>query len=881
MGQAREKGKYGYKINNYQAGSIYEYMLGVRTNYDYKKAMLTNSMFLNYMKEHGLQTHNEDSTRDIICIDFSYGSRTYDQEIKHLNSIIKTIEKDNKIKSDYKQERLDKLNYHLQLAHDNKDRYEKKSADQIRTKLYNDGVDIEYYYTNKKGIRVLDEIIHYVMLYRTPGKAKTKKCMFIKEELYDVAREYLYMGIKLPEKNTPVVEIGAYSSLITSTIDINIGESGKIAIAPEQILILKDVDSIFYTNIVSVEIDENKHCYAKDIDNYPVKNTIFDGEAIIDSSIFPKEANGYILLRQHFTKCAAFCSHIQKYFKDYYGDEYEGAYITDMFGRDVRVKDIKLITTDNAIKWIKFDGVTFDHWADWIRKADNYWGIVKTAHKSKFGDVQRMSYQMVNALDINTMPDVCKESLDYIHKLKTDNSVFRQFLIDNSNFSNDYEVLVALVDQDPDFYRSEYFRERKKRIIYNYVLNFKTGKVIQYGDNLVIVQNPFGLLMHAVGEDPLLDPTFEQEEDAIQCWTSRFDDGEYLAEFRSPFNSPNNMGVMHNVYNWRFDEYFDLGELCIAVNTNHTDWQDRNNGSDADSDAVYVTNNPAIVERAKYCYKNYPTIVNNIPKEKNHYDLSLESFALVDNKLGQSQLAIGQSSNLAQVSLSYSYQFTDRKYSDCVVILSVVAQCAIDNCKRAYDIDIVEEINRLRTIMDVDHNKYPRFWLGIRRGFNKRRINEDIQCPMNYLYELKIPKYRDSTSTIPMDQFFVKFDINNNDTRRRSKKIENLIEKYSLKVYKHFQNNDDLDEMEDENYFLIREDFEQLIEELEKTHISKNYKGFMSYLINRAFSIGYGVRGNKNNVNSKTNRNRAILIKVLYSLNPDVFLECFSKNVVK
>ena len=42
-------GKYGYKIHNYAAGSIYEKMTGVREIYDCKDAMLTNSLFLDYI----------------------------------------------------------------------------------------------------------------------------------------------------------------------------------------------------------------------------------------------------------------------------------------------------------------------------------------------------------------------------------------------------------------------------------------------------------------------------------------------------------------------------------------------------------------------------------------------------------------------------------------------------------------------------------------------------------------------------------------------------------------------------------------------------------------------------------------------------------------
>lgn len=578
MGEKRQRGKFGLRIRTYMSGSVAGYNQGVRDKYDFKEAMLTNSMFLNYMKEHGLNIRNGDSTRDIICIDFAYGTRSYDQEVKHLRKLIKEIEKDVKMTDEKKAERIDVLNGFLKQADENREKYQKRSADDIRIEFYNNGVDIDYFYFDKKTKeRVLDETIHYKFLYRTPGKAKTGKANFCREELYEDALNYLRMGIELPKENAPIVEIGAYSSLITSTIDINIGDEGRIAIAPEEILVLKDVDSFFNTRIISVETDENKHCIAREIEDYPVMNTMFDGQALIDSSIMPKEANGYILLRQHFTKCAAFCTHIQKFFKDYYGDKYEDTYITDMFGRSVRAKDIRLITTDNAVKFLKFQ-VSFDHWAEWIHKGDNLWGIVKTAHKSKLGDVQKMSYQMINALNMDTMDQVCKTSLDYIYKLKNDDETFLQYLRDNSNFSNDYEVLVALVEQDPDFLRCDYFRDRRRVIIRSYVLNFKAGKVLQDADNLVIVGSPYAMLMHAVGEDPLQDPTFEVEDGAIQCWTSRFKDGEYLAEFRSPFNSQGGLGHLHNVYSEEFGKYFDLGELCIAVNMNHTVFQCRNNG---------------------------------------------------------------------------------------------------------------------------------------------------------------------------------------------------------------------------------------------------------------------------------------------------------------
>lgn len=120
---------------------------------------------------------------------------------------------------------------------------------------------------------------------------------------------------------------------------------------------------------------------------------------------------------------AAFCSNIQQYFKDYFGNNYETAVVKDMFGNNHFVKDIKLITTDNAMKWLKF-GISYETWCDKVEQSHYNFGIVKTAHKSKLGEVQRMSYQMVNALDVTIMDNVMATSVNYIHSLKKDEEVF-------------------------------------------------------------------------------------------------------------------------------------------------------------------------------------------------------------------------------------------------------------------------------------------------------------------------------------------------------------------------------------------------------------------------------------------------------------------------
>jgi hypothetical protein len=872
-------GEFGLKIKNIEASTLFEHNNGVRDHYEYKDAMFVNSLFKDFLDANGLENWKDESTRDIICLEFNYGSRSFKDEMDHLEGVMRTARREFRNASRKKDlflmekalKKRKKLSDLTKNAVKNKKNYQKLSKEELRILYYNEGVEVPYKTYSRDGAVKKTEVIKYKMLYRSTGKAKRGSCMFIRQELYDKARNFLYMGMELPKENAPIVEASAYVPLISS------GIVGRIKINPRNVLILEDVDRFFTTNVISIETDKDRHCVAKHLDNYKLKNTMFDGQALIDSSIFPEWGNGYVLLRHHFFKAAAFCTNIQKFFKDYFGDEYETAKVTDMFGIEHFVKDVEMITTDNAVKWTKkVFGISYDYWCRKVEENGCTFGVVKTAHPSKLGVYQKMSYQMVNSLNEKTMESVCKESVDYVYRLKADGQEFMDFLLKNRNFSNDFEFLHEMCKYNPDFERSSYFRERKRKIIENYVLGLKNGELIQNGDNLTIVGSPYAMLLYAATGNPDdvdKDTTFAVEEGTIQCYSERFDDGEYLAGFRSPFNSKNNMDYLHNHYDERFKKYFTLGKNIIAVNMNCTDFQEKNNGSDQDSDMLYVTNQQAIVDHAMWCYENYPTIVNNIPKDKNIYSSSMDDYAKVDNLLSASQTDIGESSNLAQVAQSYSYTFSDPRYDDYCAILAVCAQLAIDSSKRRFDIDIPAEIKLIKKQMDVKANKYPMFWSVIRPGFNKNNLSSLIHCPMNYLYNLRFKPIKPDGNNIPMNEFFIKHKLDVD--KRKCKKVEELIQKYSLEVHEEKLGDGDTD------YLLLRSDYDQLINDLRQITFSKNTIGLMSWLIDRAFMISPAVRGHMDASSSLLNKNRSLLIKILYDSNKQALFSCFKPGEKK
>ena len=601
-------GQYGWRIHNYKAATIVGRNLGVRDRYDFTPAMLHHSLLTRWLQANGMKTDkNDEATRDIICIDFQFGLRSYEEEKKHIKEMKKAAEKLED--EDKKAEKLATISDLEKKVEERKHLYRKMSKDKIREYLYVNGADITYTHLNKKtGEIVEDETIHYKMFYRNPSKAKQGNCMFLREELYDKAYEWITMGIgpKLPEHNAKIVEISAYAPLTASAIE------GSFVMDVDDVLILNDQDSYFNTIADIVRVDDyetyeqvtdpdtgkkstklvtKKKCVVHR-EQTDVRNTIWDGMSLIEASVLPGWCNGMALLRNHFSKACAFKTEIQKFFIDYcqeHGIDYETYELTDMFGHKHLAKNIKMITTNNMCKFLKFSDLiggdkssAYEYWCNRVRADGCVWGIVKTDHPSKLGATQQLSYQHINSLPCSKdeIYRITETSVDYVESLKFDNEQFVEYLRRNANIINSFDMFADLYEWNPDIANSRFFRFNKSIIIKDYVARLKKGKITVSGDNLTVCGNPYALLMYCVGEDWNDDPTLKPEEGVIQVYTPRFEDGEYLCGIRNPHNSPNNLGYFKNVRHPLMEKYFDFSPNIMAVNCICTDVQARQNGED-------------------------------------------------------------------------------------------------------------------------------------------------------------------------------------------------------------------------------------------------------------------------------------------------------------
>lgn len=639
-----------------------------------------------------------------------------------------------------------------------------------------------------------------------------------------------------------------------------------------------------------VDDEKRKQCTVVRVDDYEIPNILWDGQGLCDSSIMPEGTEGFIYCRSHFFKSCLFAGNIQEFFKDYcaeHGIDYETATTekTDMFKRKLKLCDIKAVISDKSIKWLKFvdlmggkESKAFRYWRNFMKEHGNWFEIVKTVHHSKLGEYQKSAYQMNNSVpstDRSILQSVANCSIEYYNLLKNNDIEYLKYLEMTKNRFNINEVLLAMVGWNSDFTKTELFRGKKSKDLNKLKNEMLAGRLWQKADNLTIMDNPISMLLTAVGDKaPLNEDCFSVMADGVQCYTSKFKDGERLAAFRNPHNSPNNIIHLYNVYPEKLLKYFpNIGENVIVFNAIGTDTQARLNSQDCDSDFVYVTNQPELAELARTAYVEYPTIINAVEeKGVSEYHFCPEDFAKMDNAISAAQISIGVSTDLAQMALSYYYagKMKSRELEDIFIILSVIGQISIDLAKKNFDINVVNEINRIKRLSCMESGLVARFMADAKKIKNpKKKYSEGtvqrMNCPMDIMAEIigkKTNKYPENRKErLPVRKFFDENILKMKADNRKAERLAQVIQKYNDSMQK-IRTDYGLDE-EDEAYFVLKNSV--LNNTLHKIGNKNIDQAIVLKLIIEA------IEGEYTDVQNT-------MLNFLYQMAPELFLKCFIKN---
>lgn len=848
-------------IPSLEGSDIYNHNLrkrNIKLNY---LGMLPSSLELNKLVQIGLKiTTKKESEKyisnDIINVKFK-------QKVKSGLEVIDGLESKKERNENIHPEYYEKLSDYIDVISGEIDeaKWEGMGIDALRDTLYQNGFQLNG--------------VDYVVYKRSSAKSRIGQCLFIKKNLHKKMIKWSRLGLNFTSKKAKNIDypsLLAYESLVGSSLE------DVVKINPENILIVSDVDSIFKTETNVIRTGKNGL-----LDSFEevstIKNSLFDGESLLDSSYF-KNGKSMFLLRNHMFKSAAFNCNIQTFLKDHCpeGINYSEWCIETMFD-DVYIyaKDIHLITTPNSLKALKFSSLLggekemWDHWKAIVEEDGCMFGVCKSEKETKRNisdedkPLQQTSYQMLNSLPLNQkeMENLLLLERDFISKLKNDDDYFIDYVMQNANSVNSNHMFVDLYQTNSRIVDTHTFRKFRKKLISSHVTHIKNGKVRLRGDYCVMLGNPIEFLLHSIGKLNTHNPESHSLH-GNEIYTNLFSEKE-LTGFRNPHTSPSNVLIAKNKTCKDIDKYFNLSKNIVCVNAIKFPIQDILSGSDYDSDTILLFDDNTLLSVAKIVYGKYKVCVNQVESSKKIYAINNKDMAVIDNELSKSQRFIGRTVNVGQLCMSRYWHIknTTKDTEDLqsllkkVNVITVLSGICIDLAKKMFDIDINKEIKYISESKELIEKK-PLFWKYVSQ--NGKIQTCMYECPMDHLF-LAMEKGESANhrkaKAISINEVITETD-KKTVNRKQAKKIIEYVETMCSKIKSAYISNLNTDE-----------------ETRKIDDIIKYYKFYVSKLSISVETMNYLV----SYISSETGIEIGIrLLNILHSTNKDTFLVVFDEK---
>ena len=586
--------------------------------------------------------------------------------------------------------------------------------------------------------------VKYVRYKRSSGSSRVGKCLFVNEIVAERMNKWDKCGLNL-KVNDPI-DLAAWEAYISLPMSSIID---TIEISPESILIIDDYSSKFQDEVVAVETKDGKLVSAVKVKD--ISNSIWDGESLLDSSMFGNYSDkGMLLLRNRFFKTCAFNTNIQKYFEDH-----NITNIKELNGFTLAkdIKDIKLITTPNSVKYLKFGKAT-----QWLENIDSTFGIVKHEKETHYfnGRMVQCHYQLLNTLQLSyeDMEAILEPSLTYISAVRSDPDVLRYhigypFCAEEENgklnpLKSKNDIVFKLLGINNKFAKTQMYKNFKNDIVKGFMRNLKQGHILIHGNYSTILGNGVEMLQQSIGE-------FKGESiiGVGNIYSKKFNVGDTILGSRSPHINSGNILLVKNIANEQIDRYFNLTNEIVYVNAIGENIQQRLNGNDYDSDTMLLTDNKLLIAAAQKNYKNFRVPTCFVESQKTERRYNYEHKADLDIKTSVNK--IGEIVNLSQqlnslfwerIANGSTVEQEQELYND-ICKLAVLSGIEIDKAKKEFIINSGNEINWLKSKYKIEEDgkqTKPMFFkmITLENGYElSDRINyRYFKTPMDYLQKI-------------------------------------------------------------------------------------------------------------------------------------------------
>lgn len=671
-------------------------------------------------------------------------------------------------------------------------------------------------YTND----IIVDGIKYSFFKRGGSKARTAQVIFVKSEYKDMLLNPCLLGLEFEkDKLYDITSKEAYTSLImSSVIDI-------IHISRSNILIINDINTEPFKAKQSLTVMKKDGRVVQEEGLYDVINCTTDGQGLMDESIYKENDilnySTCALLRNDFLKCNACRTKLQKYY-----EENNIKQVWDMYRGWIDASKIKLVITPNSCKYLKFKdqfNSEKECFLDWLNRIPEEFGIVKTDHIGNYGYSNRLSYQMINSMDLSKeeVRELMKYELDYIKLLKDNTLVtkdmlrnnrkeyyknakseankmgyFLNTLVSSSDKLSTGDMLSALINRNSNYRFTRDFKIYKDNTIRQYISNLRTGAIrIRNSLYAIMISCPYEMLYATHVENNKVKKWLSKEQ---ECYNSYFENDKELISIRNPQINAGNIYYMKNIYReeYKWFGYQEDGihkhDFVVFVNTNGVDLMNRLQGADFDIDTTFLCDNDLLIKKAKE-NSIYYTPTNGISGSKELRKFNNESLSELDNYLGKSTQYIGMIVNKSAIFNAYMYDAINKNKPkeyiktcyDSSSTLSSYSQIAIDMAKKSFTnnkgemlnlISMMAELNKveynseriLRYEIDYDNIDNIKLKDVIKDILNKEDDDRNYK-PLNEIKEEVIQQYKKDFETY-------------RELNKKSKNESNLMDKYEEKI---------------------------------------------------------------------------------------------------
>jgi hypothetical protein len=568
-----------------------------------------------------------------------------------------------------------------------------------------------YYY------RILKDIVingftkdneKYVYFTSSAGQIRTKKCVFIKESIWNKYKDSLTCGLSMEEINKKGgVNTNKYQAYMALTNSASV-EWKNFDI--DKCIVVDGLETNVHCKVDF--IDRDTYEITRKMDDVPIEHT--DGCGMILPSLSKK----CFMVRIPFVKGLL----VPFNFREFCKTEKGKTTITDIYGKewDIEKDDVQIIFTKSQFKMWKY----YDGWQDY---KDRYKKYHCQAAKMNIEDISghaRLNYQMLQTLNEMTddeLSELAQSTIDDIVKIGSDRKTMLRILGAtkyNPNKNDFQKALLIYPELLSDTYSRMAIKNKKKKLI----KEAKAGKLNINGKYTFIIPDLYAFCEFLFKDEK--NPEGLLSKDEIYCDLYNQGDVDIL---RSP-HLYREHAVRNNIYNGNKSKWF----ITHGIYTSVFDPISKILMFDNDGDKVIVAQDETLISVAKRHMKDIVPLYYEMAKAKPS-ELSQEQI--------YESLCLAYKENIGAISnkITKIWNRTTGVSDDelkAMKWLVMENNFVIDFAKTMFKTKRPSEINK--KLLAYDKGNLPYFFM-FAKDKERKRVNKPNNSIMNKLRKL-IPK---------------------------------------------------------------------------------------------------------------------------------------------